>query len=319
MRTIHGSTLKATALVAGAAVAASAGVAAAASAPLSAPRIAAHFKLSSGQQPENIVAAPDGAVDVTFAAARQVARVSATGKVKVLATLPAPPKRAKTPALGFPLTTGLQRSASGSLYVLYATGDGATTGLWRVRPGEQAVRIAALDPGGLPNGLAYDGASKSLYVADSVKGVVYRVAAGSGLVTRWATGAKLASTGFLGVNGVRIHNGALYASNLDKGTMLRIPIGARGRAGAITTVAHGLKGIDDFAFVGKSGRIIAALNPASAVVQIGADGSHHDVLTRQDGLSNPTAVLIRQSTVLVTSAAYLTKEDPNLLTARLAR
>lgn len=43
------------------------------------------------------------------------------------------------------------------------------------------------------------------------------------------------------------------------------------------------------------------------------------VLTRDDGLSNPTSVALHGSTVYVTSAAFTTQQDPNLLLARLDR
>jgi hypothetical protein len=41
------------------------------------------------------------------------------------------------------------------------------------------------------------------------------------------------------------------------------------------------------------------------------------VLTAADGLQNPTSVAVQAHSVYVTSAAYLTAEDPNLLLAQL--
>jgi hypothetical protein len=41
------------------------------------------------------------------------------------------------------------------------------------------------------------------------------------------------------------------------------------------------------------------------------------VLTAADGLSNPTSVAVRGSTVYITSGAYFTQVDPNLLLAKL--
>ncbi|MFD0574540.1 hypothetical protein ACFQ0T_41530 [Kitasatospora gansuensis] len=41
------------------------------------------------------------------------------------------------------------------------------------------------------------------------------------------------------------------------------------------------------------------------------------VLTQQDGLSNPTSVAVCGDTVYVTSAAFFTLQDPNLLLARI--
>lgn len=291
------------------------GATAQAAGPLAAPRVVKHFDLAAGQLPENVIAAPQGGVDVTFAAARQVARVSAGGSVRVLATLPAPPEAAKTPVLGFPLTTGLQRGADGSLYTLYATGDPATTGLWRIRPGTPPRRIAALPADGLPNGLVLDPTRRRLFIADSVNGTISRVSTSGGAVTIVSRAPTLAARGFLGVNGLRLHRGSLYATNLDRGTVLRLAVTPAGGLGTPREVARGLKGIDDFAFAG--GRILAAINPDSTLVEIGADGGHRVVLRRADGLSNPTAVLVRGRRVYVTSAAYVTRKDPNLLTATL--
>ncbi|SDN03411.1 hypothetical protein [Actinacidiphila guanduensis] len=58
---------------------------------LTTPRIADHFDLATGQTPENIALTPKGDAYVTFAAARQLAEITRTGAVRVLATLPAPP------------------------------------------------------------------------------------------------------------------------------------------------------------------------------------------------------------------------------------
>ena len=46
-------------------------------------------------------------------------------------------------------------------------------------------------------------------------------------------------------------------------------------------------------------------------------GPAHVVLTAADGLSTPSAVAVRDRTVYVTSAAYYTGVDPNLLVAQL--
>ncbi|MET9480218.1 hypothetical protein [Streptomyces sp. NPDC006638] len=80
--------------------------------------------------PESIALAPDGSAYVTFAGARQLARVSLRGGVRVLATLPAPAKGGvNTLVLGLPLTTGVVRADDGTLYFLYATGTADLTGV----------------------------------------------------------------------------------------------------------------------------------------------------------------------------------------------
>ncbi|WP_138733743.1 hypothetical protein [Modestobacter excelsi] len=106
-------------------------------------------------------------------------------------------------------------------------------------------------------------------------------------------------------------------ANTDRATLLRIPITSQGDAGPISTVASGLTGVDDFAFTGEGNTVLATLNVPNEVALVRADGTHAIVLTGEDGLQNPTSVAVRHSRVLVTSAAYFTRADPNLLRAHL--
>ena len=84
--------LSLSAAVAAAIIAAGPGVvsSSAATAPVSNARVAEHFNLAAGQTPENIAIARDGTKYVTFAEGRQVAAISPSGAVTVLATMPLP-------------------------------------------------------------------------------------------------------------------------------------------------------------------------------------------------------------------------------------
>jgi hypothetical protein len=302
-----------------AAAAFSAAPASAASAPLSNARIAVHFDLAAGQQPENIVLAPGGGTYVTLSKARQVAEISATGVVKVLATLPAPADGGvSTPVLHVPFTAGLVRDHNGTLYFLYATGSADLTGVWRLRPGGQPQRIAALPADSFPNGLALDPRTQRLYVTDSVLGVVWTVPVAGGTPTVWSSAPQLARISLLGANGLKVHNGAVWVTNDDKGTILRIPILPNGSAGQVDTEATGLPGIDDFAFTGRGDQLLAAIDSQNEIALVQPDGSYSIVLTQADGLDNPSSVALRGDTVYVTSAAFA-GDDPNLLTARFNR
>lgn len=312
------TTLSVAVLTAAAVAATGPGVASAVSAPLYCARIAAHFDLTRHQTPENIALAPDGSAYVTFAAARQVARIAPGGSTRILATLPAPADGGiHTPVLGFALTTGIIRAHDGTLYFLYATGTADLTGLWRLRPGGAPQRIAALPAAGLPNGLALDPRTHLLYVTDSVLGTITSEPVTGGTPHTWSTAPELASTGFLGANGLKIRGGALWVTNLDRGTVLRIPVLRDGRPGPVQTRATGLPGIDDFAFTGRGDQILAALNGPGEVALVQPDGTHSTVLTTADGLQNPTSIALRGDTAYVLSAAYVTAKDPNLLLAHL--
>ncbi|MFI1766171.1 hypothetical protein ACH41H_29545 [Streptomyces sp. NPDC020800] len=289
------------------------GAASAASGPLSDVHFVAHLNITDGQRPENIALEPGGGADVTFAFSRQVARITPDGRAHVLATLPAPPTESTTPALTSPFLGGIVRAHDGTLYFAYATGTSDLTGVWRLRPGGTPQRIAALPADALPNGLALDRHSGLLYVADSVLGTVWRVPVAGGTPTRWAAAPELRPTGFLGANGIKIHNGAAWVTNLDKGTVLRIPLTCHGSAGPVETRATGLVDIDDFAFTGAGDTLLAAVNKDNEVALVRPDGSHSIVLTAADGLENPTSLAVRGGTAYIASGAYFTNNDPNVL------
>ncbi|GAA2734204.1 hypothetical protein [Streptomyces nogalater] len=281
-------------------------------------RFVAHLDITAGQRPENITLEPGGSAVVTFAYSRQVARISPEGTVRVLATLPEPPAGSTTPALTSPFLGGIVRAHDGTLYFLYATGSSDLTGLWRLRPGGTPQRIAALPADGLPNGLALDRHEDLLYIADSVLGTVWRVPVTGGTPTRWATGPALAATGFLGANGIKVHHGAVWVSNLDQGTVLRVPVTRQGKAGHVETRATGLVDIDDFAFTGHGDSLLAAINADNEIALVEPGGRHRVVLTGADGLENPTSLAVRGTTAYIASGAYFTNDDPNLLAARIA-
>lgn len=292
----------------------------AASPPVSAPHVVAHFSLPRGQQPENIALEPDGSADLTFALARQVVRVTRTGRADVIATLPAPRRGSACPVVAAPaMLMGIARDSDGTLYVNYCTGSADLQGIWRIRPGARLVRIAALPPTGLPNGLAVQRRTHDLYATDSLLGVIWRVRATKGSPVVWARGPALARTGFVGANGLKVHGNAVWASNFDRGTLVRIPFRPDGSAGEVQTRATGLATIDDFGFIGRRDTVLAAFVKDNQVAVVYPGGVHRKVLDATDGLSDPTSVAVQGAKIYVPSAAYFTQRDPNLLLAHLRR
>ena len=291
------------------------GAAGAAAAPVSDPHIVAHFNLDAGQTPEDFALAPGGAVDVAFAYADEVARVTRDGNTQILGQLP---KTGNCPVINAPVSLGIADARNGTVYAADCTGN-ADTGVWRLRPGSTPVQVAQLPAGAFPHKMMLDDQTGELYITDSLLGVVWRVPAAGGTPVIWARGPALQRESLFGANGITLRRHAVWVSNTDQGTVVKIPIRANASAGPIRTVVSGLAGeMDGFAVLGRDDSILAALNPSSRVVLIRPGSQPQVVLTAADGLSNPTDVAVRSHSLYVTSAAYFTRRNPNLLVGCLA-
>jgi sugar lactone lactonase YvrE len=280
--------------------------------PVTGARIVAHFDFTAGQQPENITLEPNGDADVTFAFAHQVARVTPQGKITILATLPAATS-------GTAAASGIARTSDGTLYVNYIDIGGTESGIWRISRNGSAEQVAALPDAGFLNGLALDPGTGTLFTVDSFSGTVWKVWPRTGKAEVWASGQDLQPTapGGFGVNGLKIRDRSVWVSNSSQGTLLRIPMLPGGTAGPTVVAATGLASIDDFSFTGHGDTLLAAQPGLNQVDLITPGGAPQAVLTAADGLSGPSSVAVSGRTVYVTSAAYATGVDPNLLMAHL--
>ncbi|WP_431900760.1 hypothetical protein [Amycolatopsis thermoflava] len=276
-------------------------------------RVLAHFDRAAGQAAESIAPEPGGGAVIGMIPARQVVRVAPDGAVRVLVTMPLPPDGGgTTPVVGTPVVTGVARSGRGDVYFLYSAGQGGLTGIWQVRAGTPRL-VVPLPADTMPNALVIDG--DRFLITDSAGGRIWQAPLRGGAASVWSADPALASDGFFGVNGLKVHDGAVWASNSDRGTIVRIPM----TGGAAEVRATVLAGIDDFDFTGRGDEILAAINQDSKLVRVGADGSRETLLDAGDGMQGTTAVVVRGSRVYVTNGANLVGDDSNLLVARLRR
>jgi sugar lactone lactonase YvrE len=289
--------------------------------PITKPRILVHLNLATGQQPENLALEPGGAAEVTFGFAGQVARIDRAGRVRVIAQVPVPDDGDVPATHNKIFIGGIVLGPNGTGYVAVSTGTAGGTGVYRLEPGRTPARIAALPKGGFLNGMALRG--NRLYVADSVESTIWSVPLLGGRAKAWATGDPLAPHGGFGANGLKVHDNAVWVSNTQDGTLVRIPFTRSGAAGTARTVARGLGPIDDFTFTGQGRTVLAAINQDNKVILIRPDARPDTTtvtaLTTADGVSNPTAVAVSGHTVYITDAAYFTMHDPNLIVAHLGR
>jgi hypothetical protein len=279
--------------------------------------VLAPFNIMEGQLPENIAPGGNGSVDVNWNGSDTLASVSATGAVTVLGSLPTVPGGGTgTPLLKMPFSAGMV-NVGGALFTVFSTGVASLNGVYRTEPGGQPTLIAPLPAGSLANGIAVDNKTATLFVTDSALGKIWSIPEQGGTATTWASGGLLAPNKGFGANGLKLHNGALWVSNTSNGTILRIPILANGKAGPVKVFASGLASVDDFAFVGSSNALIAALNFANEVAYVTNTGAHSIILTAADGLENPSSVAVSGSTVYIANAAYYTGTSPSLMEATL--
>jgi hypothetical protein len=292
-----------------------------ASPPVSNPRIVANFDVGADQHAENLTVLRDGNVDVTFSFSHQIAQVKPNGNYRIIATPPVPPDGGvNTPLGGKPITMGITHSADGTVYFAYDNGT-TTTGIWRLCGDQPPVLVGKLPAAEAPeaalNGIALDEQNGMIYMADSALNVIWRVPARGGVATVWASGGALAAAA---PNGIKVHNRAVWVTDTVTGTVVGIPIEQDGSAGPVKTVATFAPGqLDDFAFTGRGDSMLIALDAANEIVLLRPDGTKTVVLTGADGLDNPSAVVVAGNRVYVTSAAYFTGTDPNLLEAQLSR
>lgn len=106
-----------------------------------------------------------------------------------------------------------------------------------------------------------------------------------------------------------------------------IPVQDDGTSGAIRTAVTGLPfGVDGFLMLGHDGdhndkrdgsdvTIIAASVLTNQVIAVQPGGQPQVLLTAADGLQNPDKVALHGDRLYVSSSAYLTGTDPNMLVA----
>ncbi|MEU9556412.1 hypothetical protein [Streptomyces fumanus] len=283
-------------------------------------RVLAHFDRAAGQVAESIALEPGGGVVIGMIAARQVTRVARDGSVRVLATMPLPPDGGgTTPVVGAPVVTGVARSDSGAVYFLYSAGRGGLTGIWQLRPSGGPRLVVPLPADTMPNALVIDRERNRFLVTDSTGGRIWQAPLRGGSASVWSADPALSPHGFFGANGMKVHGGAVWASNSDDGTLVRIPVTRDGGSGRAEVRATGLAGVDDFDFTGRGTEILAAVNQAGELVRVDADGSHETLLDPGDGMRGTTAVAVRGKRVYITNGANLAGNDPNLMVAELRR
>lgn len=286
--------------------------------------LVAHFDAQAGELPEGL-ALTNGAAFVGFAPTSRVVKVDlTTGQSADYGQLPAP-----VPNQGF--MTGLVQAANGDVYAgLASFVPDVQPGIYRIPQEGGAAELFAKDAAlPFPNGLAFDD-DGSLFVTDSGTGSIFRIGT-DGHAERWASGDALlgnkdacnaAGPGFaIGANGIVVEHDAVYVTNLDQATLVKVPRERDGSAGKVATIAgpdcDTLGGADGLARAA-DGSFVVAVNRQNKLVKVTAQGETHDILNGAP-LDFPASVQAADNALFVTNFALQNASTGKPATPALVR
>jgi SMP-30/Gluconolactonase/LRE-like region len=272
------------------------------------PRVVTSFDPAAGELPEGL-AVRDGFAYVGFAPLGEIAKVDlGSGTRTRFAKLPKP-----VPNKGF--MTGLSFGPDGQLYAALVSFDlSVQPGVYRVSGAGGDATLFAKDPKMVfPNGLVFDSAGE-LYVTDSAAGAIFKIAR-SGAVTAWASSALLAGDPVqcggsgnpfpIGANGLAERGGAFFATNTDKGSIVRVAINPDGSAGApvlaVGPDCAALAGADGLT-VDSRGDLLVAVNRKDKVVRVAKTGGI-DVVATGSPVDFPASLAWSGTTMISTNFA----------------
>jgi hypothetical protein len=278
-------------------------------------RTVAAFDAAAGQEPESVSITGDGSLIVSmlgFLVGKppELVRVSPSGQQTILVTGPV------GDAIG-----GNAIGRDGTVYYNVVSPDPSRSGVWRLTPYGAPRRITAMPAGQFLNGLTLDPSNRTLYVADSVASTIWAIPASGGPAKAWLIGPALApspSGNGIGANGIEYHNGAVWFSNTDQGTLLQVPVAASGAPGPIHLVAGNLAGIDDFKLLSdRSDVAFVALNFQNKLAVVYPDGRTRIVLDASSGLDSPTNTAISGTQIYITNSGLTAPNNASLQVGKI--
>ena len=193
---------------------------------------------------------------------------------------------------------GLEFTPDGGLLVSGWNREGAST-LFSVSIAGEVKTLLTVPEAQFLNGitrLAGDTVSGALgdryLIADSYVGAIWEFNTTTNTARIWLQDPMLArattENPTPAVNGLKIHEGVLYASNTAKATLLKIPLQADGEPGAIEVFVQPAV-IDDFA-IDPAGNLYGTTHVFNSVVRIAPDGSMTTIAQAEQGMTGSTAL-----------------------------
>lgn len=261
---------------------------------------------------EGIAVSPDGMVYTADLSTNSVYRITPQGEGSLFATLcPGTPMDPENPWWFVEGAKGMGFSPSGDLWVCNPnplSRDLSKHGLWTVDRQGQAALTVPLDPDAcpFPNGLTFD-PQGNLYFTESWVGGVWKVAPGERTATLWLASTLFTpSEGGWGANGIVYKDGALFVTNSDQVSLVKVPLLPDGSPGAPTVFASGFGWPDGI-----------ALGPGGTLYLLGGWSTYDVVRVLDDGSWETAVADVGASSSLAFGRPY--RGSPTLFLANFQR
>jgi sugar lactone lactonase YvrE len=206
---------------------------------------------------ENVLALPDGSLLVNSHLDGTIHRVTpATGAHTVFAKIPG-------------TIAGIAAADHGT-FVVSGWIDGKQPAVFHVAAEGKVETLVTLPDGQFPNGVTALAGNRFL-VADSYRGVIWEIDTTKKSSRVWFEHPTLARTdpknGTPGVNGLKLHSGALYYSNTQASTLHRLALTPDGQPSGAPTLIAAPVNLDDFAF-GRDGALYGTTHVFNLALRI---------------------------------------------------
>jgi sugar lactone lactonase YvrE len=250
--------------------------------------VVASFSEQAGQDPEGLTIDKAGDTFVSMSGLGQLWKFPAGSTTPaIFGSIPG-----IVPGQDFGLL-GLATDATGNVYGAVQAASSDANGVWRFdRATGEATRLAGTSAIMIANGLTFDKRG-NLYITDSRLGAIWRVPPG-GAAEIWLQDPLLTGDGslglFLGANGIAFRHGFLFVTNTELRTLLTVPVGVDGTAGAPSVFTSFGTGFNpDGLALDVFGDAYVAMNVQNTIMRVAADGSQ-DVVAAGSPLDFPSSV-----------------------------
>jgi sugar lactone lactonase YvrE len=220
---------------------------------------------------ENIVALPDGTLLVNSHLDGTIYRVAiAGGQASIFAKIPG-------------TIAGISAADDGA-FIVSGWADGKHPAVFTVSAAGQVETLVLLPDGQFPNGVTRLVGTRYL-VADSYRGVIWEIDTAARTTRIWLESPELVRTDpndpVPGVNGLKVHDGALYFSNTQASTLHQIALSSTGRPQGKPRLVAAPVNLDDFAF-GPDGAIYGTTHVFNLALRVSVPDGAVSVIAEAD-------------------------------------